>query len=97
MILCENKTIKTFMLYPGLSIKVAETLKTFKMFTLNILFYSGFEVFLLNSDDILRTIYCMSVKCNVHVRMIYKKGHENMPNMLSNPSHLAIHLIAWMK
>lgn len=35
------------MLYPGLSIKVAKTLKTFKMFTLSILFYSGFDVFLL--------------------------------------------------
>lgn len=53
--------------------------------------------FFLSSDDMLRTTYCMSVKCNVHVRMIYKKAHENMPKMLSNPSHSAIHLVPWMK
>lgn len=35
------------MFYPGLSIKVAETLKAFKVFALSILFYSGFDVFLI--------------------------------------------------
>lgn len=35
------------MRYPGLSVKVAETLKRFKMFPLSISFYSGFDMFLI--------------------------------------------------
>lgn len=35
------------MLNPGLFRKVAETLKRFEMFALSILFYSGFDMFLI--------------------------------------------------